>query len=146
MEQKSTYGLIGYPVNHSLSPLMHNAAFEALGVEAVYELFSLEEQELDEFFVDLKTEESHIFGLNVTVPYKEKVVKYLDSLAPFAKKVNAVNTIVISKDRKHGGHLLASTIKDVYVKIDAADVFYMVLPRTESFYKMHFDSKQSEYK
>ncbi|MCK5579648.1 MAG: shikimate dehydrogenase [Candidatus Omnitrophica bacterium] len=104
MEQKSTYGLIGYPVNHSLSPLMHNAAFEALGVEAVYELFSLEEQELDEFFVDLKTEESHIFGLNVTVPYKEKVVKYLDSLAPFAKKVNAVNTIVISKDRKLVGY------------------------------------------
>lgn len=100
----TTYGLIGYPLGHSLSPLMHNAAFKALGVEATYELFPLKLDELDNFFSDLKQKDSPIFGLNVTVPYKEKVIPYLDSLNPYAKKVAAVNTIVISENRKLSGY------------------------------------------
>ena len=105
MEQhRSTYGLVGYPVKHSLSPLMHNAAFQELGVDAVYELFPLQEDELDSFFSDLKKDGSPIFGLNVTVPYKEKVFGYMDSLSPFAEKVRAVNTVVISAKRKLTGY------------------------------------------
>ncbi len=100
----TTYGLIGYPLGHSLSPLMHNAAFKALGVEATYELFPLKPDELDNFFSDLKQKDSPIFGLNVTVPYKEKVIPYLDNLNPYAKKVAAVNTIVISENRKLSGY------------------------------------------
>ena len=99
----STYGLIGYPLSHSLSHLMHNTAFEELGVDAIYKLFPLEENELDNFFAQLKEKDSPIFGLNVTVPYKEKIIKYLDGLSPYAQKANAVNTIVISKDRKLKG-------------------------------------------
>ena len=83
---------------------MHNAAFKALGVDATYELFPLKADELDRFFTDLKKSDSPIFGLNVTVPYKEKVIPFLDSLNPYAKKVSAVNTIVISKDRKLSGY------------------------------------------
>jgi len=86
-EQKSTYGLIGYPLGHSLSPLMHNAAFEALEVDATYKLFPLKEDELDSFLKNLKEEDSPIFGLNITVPYKEKVISYLDNLNPYAQKV-----------------------------------------------------------
>lgn len=74
-EQKSTYGLVGYPLGHSLSPFMHNAAFEALEVDAAYKLFPLKSEELDSFFTKLKEEQSPIFGLNVTVPYKEEVIK-----------------------------------------------------------------------
>ncbi len=103
-ETKAIYGLIGYPVKHSLSPLMHNAAFKALQVDAEYRLFELQKDELDEFFDKLKDELSPIFGLNVTVPYKEEVIKYIDSLSPFAQKVMAVNTIVVSKDRKLIGY------------------------------------------
>ncbi len=103
-QEKSTYGLIGYPVKHSLSPLMHNAAFRELGVEAAYELFPLSEDQLDDFFEKLKRPDSPIFGLNVTVPYKEKVLRYIDCLSPFADKVRAVNTVVISPDRKLTGH------------------------------------------
>jgi len=83
---------------------MHNAAFKALSVDATYELFPLKEEELEGFFQDLKEEGSPIFGLNVTVPYKEKVIKYLDSLNPYAQKVSAVNTIVIDEDRKLKGY------------------------------------------
>ncbi len=103
-ENKSLYGIVGYPVEHSLSPLMHNAAFEMLGVDAAYKLFPLKEAELDGFFKELHNTESPIFGLNVTVPYKEIVVKHLDQLTPFAEKVGAVNTVVIDKDRKLTGY------------------------------------------
>ncbi len=103
-EQKSIYGLIGYPVEHSLSPLMHNAAFKALKLDAAYKLFSLKEEELEDFFKKLKEKNSPIFGLNVTVPYKEKVIKYLDSLSPYAEKTMAVNTITISPARVLQGH------------------------------------------
>jgi len=104
MAQKSIYGLVGYPLGHSLSPLMHNAAFKALKVNASYELFPLKEEHLDEFFQYLKEEDSPIFGLNVTVPYKEKVLKYLDVKSPFVEKIGAVNTMVVSKDRKLTGY------------------------------------------
>lgn len=101
---KTTYGIIGYPVEHSLSPLMHNAAFRALGLDAEYKIFSVEPEGLRNFFLDLREEGSPIFGLNVTVPYKQAVIEYLDSLSPFAQKAQAVNTIVISPDRKLAGH------------------------------------------
>jgi len=97
------YGIIGNPLNHSRSPLMHNAAFKALQVDAVYKLFPIKEEELDFFFEDLRKVNNPIFGFNVTVPYKEKVVQYMDTLNSFAQLVQAVNTVVISKDRKlHG--------------------------------------------
>lgn len=100
----ATYGIIGDPVKHSLSPLMHNAAFKALGVDAVYKLFPLKEEELTDFFAELHERNSTIFGLNVTVPYKEKVIEYLDKLSPFAQRVMAVNTIVINKERRLIGY------------------------------------------
>ncbi|HLF18103.1 MAG TPA: shikimate dehydrogenase [Candidatus Omnitrophota bacterium] len=101
---KSQYGIIGSPLKHSLSPVMQNAAFKALGVQAEYKLFPLEEDELEGFFKDLRQKNSPIFGLNVTVPYKEKVLPLLDSVTPLAKKIGAVNTIVIDKSRKLIGY------------------------------------------
>ena len=101
---KSQYGLVGYPVGHSLSPLMHNAAFDALEIDACYKLFPLQPEELDPFFKALREASSPIFGLNVTIPYKEQVLSYLDVLSPLAKKIMAVNTIMISTDRSLTGY------------------------------------------
>ncbi|MEI8011671.1 MAG: shikimate dehydrogenase [Candidatus Omnitrophota bacterium] len=100
LDKKTTYGLVGYPLGHSLSPIMHNTAFDALGVDAVYQLFPMKQEELGDFFTALKKKESHVFGLNVTVPHKENVIPFLDALDPFATKVGAVNTVVITSDRK----------------------------------------------
>jgi shikimate dehydrogenase len=103
-EPPAIYGIIGNPVEHSLSPVMHNAAFKALEVNAVYKLFPLaDRQELKLFMEDLKEEDNPIFGLNVTVPYKEDVLPYLDSVDPLALKIGAVNTLVIDKKRKIRG-------------------------------------------
>jgi len=103
LKAKSIYGIIGNPVAHSLSPLMHNTAFKELKVDAIYKLLPIEENELDEFFKKLRDKQSPIFGLNVTVPYKEKVIKYVDTLSPYAQKAMAINTIVVDNDRRlHG--------------------------------------------
>lgn len=103
-EPPAIYGIIGNPVAHSLSPAMHNAAFKALKVNAVYKLFPLADQEeLKLFMEDLKEADNPIFGLNVTVPYKEKVLPYLDSIDPLAEKIGAVNTLVIDRSRKIRG-------------------------------------------
>ena len=103
-EPPAIYGIIGNPLTQSLSPVMHNAAFQALEVNAVYKLFPLvDEEELKLFMEDLKEDNNPIFGINVTVPYKEKVMPYLDSIDPFAEKVGAVNTIVIDHKRKMRG-------------------------------------------
>lgn len=103
-EPPAIYGIIGNPLTHSLSPLMHNAAFKALDVNATYKLFPLvDDEELKLFMEDLKEKENPIFGINVTVPYKEKVLPFLDTVDPFAEKVGAVNTVVINHDRKMFG-------------------------------------------
>lgn len=91
MSAERTYGLIGYPVEHSLSPLMQNAGFKALSINAEYKLFSLQEKELPEFFKSLK--KNNICGFNVTVPYKQKVQQFLGKISPEAELIGAVNTI-----------------------------------------------------
>ncbi len=103
-ENKAIYGIIGFPLKHSLSPVMHNTAFDALEVDAVYEKFELQENELKDFFAGLRKKNSPIFGLNVTIPYKEKVLEYLDSVTPLVERIQAVNTIVITNQRKLIGY------------------------------------------
>jgi shikimate dehydrogenase len=103
-EPPTIYGIIGHPLDHSLSPAMQNAAFKALKVNAVYKLFPLaDDDELSLFMEDLREKDNPIFGVNVTVPYKEKVLPFLDSVDPFAERVGAVNTIVVNHDRKFFG-------------------------------------------
>ena len=99
----STYGLVGYPLGHSLSPVMHNTAFNALKVEALYTLFPMPKEDVGPFFNELKKKDSHIFGVNVTVPYKEEVIPFMDALDAFAEKVGAVNTVVIDEKRRLKG-------------------------------------------
>jgi shikimate dehydrogenase len=83
---------------------MHNTAFKALKVNAVYKLFPLvDQEELKLFMEDLKEDNNPIFGLNVTVPYKQDILPYLDSIDPLAEKIGAVNTLVIDHHRKIRG-------------------------------------------
>jgi len=95
-----TYGLIGYPVSHSLSPLMHNAAFKALGIDAEYKLFPLKEDELETFLKSFKA--NNIHGINVTVPYKEKVIPFLNKISHEAQLIGAVNTIKLTPEGLEG--------------------------------------------
>lgn len=103
MDKKSLsriYGVLGYPVKHSFSPLMHNAAFDALKIGAEYKLFEIKPQDLQDFLSSLK--EKNIRGLNVTIPHKEKVIPFLDSLSDEARLIGAVNTIKVSTNALEG--------------------------------------------
>ncbi len=91
------YGIIGFPVRHSLSPLMHNTAFEALGINAVYLAF--ETMNLKGVIKAMKA--LTIMGMSVTIPHKTSIIPYLDELHPLAKQIGAVNTIV-----NHEGRLI----------------------------------------
>jgi len=85
-------GLIGDPVEHSMSPVMHNAAFRELGIDYVYVPFRVRKGELRQAIEGMKA--LNIKGLNVTIPHKVDVIQFLDKLDPLAEKIGAVNTIV----------------------------------------------------
>lgn len=88
----SVVGIIGRPVAHSLSPLMHNRAFAHLGLDWVYVPFEVEEDALGRAIAGLKA--LSVRGVNVTIPYKTAVMPFVDRLAPAASAVGAVNTII----------------------------------------------------
>ena len=94
------FGVLGFPAGHSLSPLMHNAAFHALNIDAEYKIFELGPCDVDTFLGELT--QKNIFGLNVTVPYKEKVVSLLNSLSDDARLIGAVNTIKVQDGKLEG--------------------------------------------
>ncbi|MGD0335499.1 MAG: shikimate dehydrogenase [Candidatus Omnitrophota bacterium] len=89
------FGVLGYPAKHSLSPLMHNAALAALKIDAQYRIFEVKPEDLDNFLAGLSKE--NISGLNVTIPYKEKILDFvkLDQKSFYLKQIKAVNTIVL---------------------------------------------------
>ncbi|MDH4232749.1 MAG: shikimate dehydrogenase [Nitrospirota bacterium] len=85
-------GLFGYPVEHTLSPLMHNAAFEHLGLDFCYLPFSVHPASLKTAVEAVRA--LNLAGVNVTIPHKESVIPYLDTVNEEALFIGAVNTIV----------------------------------------------------
>ena len=83
--------LIGNPVNHSLSPIMHNAAIKYLGLDLIY--FSIPCKEKDFEIVIRSLSKINCKGINVTIPFKEKVLAYCSEISPLAEKIKAVNTL-----------------------------------------------------
>ncbi|TYR82340.1 shikimate dehydrogenase [Priestia megaterium] len=94
------YGLIGYPVGHSLSPAMHNDAFQRLKIDARYEAFAIEPTHFGESIEQLK--QRGIEGFNVTIPYKVDIMEHLDEIDPLAQSIGAVNTVVKKNGRYIG--------------------------------------------
>lgn len=90
--QTVIYGLMGHPVGHSFSPAMHNAALAGLGLNAVYVPFDPPPDQLQAAVAGIRA--LGVAGVNVTVPYKEAVIPFLDELSAEAQSYGAVNTIV----------------------------------------------------
>lgn len=94
------FGIIGDPVSHSLSPVMHNSAFQALGIRAVYGAFRVDPRELSRAIDGLRA--LNIAGVSVTLPHKEAVIKLLDEVDPTAQEIGAVNTIINREGKLFG--------------------------------------------
>lgn len=93
-------GVLGYPVRHSLSPAMHNAAFQALGLNWVYLAFEVVPERLHEAIAGMRG--LGMRGLNLTIPHKEAVRPLLDGLTEAAQQIGAVNTLFWEGDRLMG--------------------------------------------
>ncbi|MGI8486048.1 MAG: shikimate dehydrogenase family protein, partial [Thermomicrobiales bacterium] len=85
-------GLIGNPVSHSRSPQMHNAAFSALKIDAVYELWYTELEEIPDRVASIRS--AGMLGANVTVPHKQAVMPFCERLTDIARRAGAVNTLI----------------------------------------------------
>ena len=95
-------GIVANPIRHSISPKMHNAAFEKLQLDYAYLAFEVEEGQLAEAVAGLRALGAR--GFNVSMPYKSKVIPYLDELSPAATLCQAVNTVV-NEAGKLVGHM-----------------------------------------
>jgi shikimate dehydrogenase len=95
------YLVIGNPIDHSLSPKLHNYWIKKNNINAIYEKKKINETEIKDVILDIKKEK--INGINVTVPYKKKVIPFIDELSEEAKKTQSVNTIY-KQNHKIIGH------------------------------------------
>ena len=110
-------GLVGYPVSHSLSPRMQQAAFDALDIEASYVLWETPQDELAEKIASLRS--STMLGANVTMPYKEDILQLVDECDPFAARIGAINTIVNRGGRLFGYNTDAPGFITALIEFDA---------------------------
>lgn len=85
------YGIIGWPVEHSLSPAMHNAAFSALKIDACYDKYPVSPEELSK---QVSAFRGSLSGWNTTVPHKQDIIPLLDVIDPVAEAAHSVNTVV----------------------------------------------------
>jgi shikimate dehydrogenase len=92
--------IIGDPVEHTMSPPMHNAAFQELGLDYIYIPFQVKPEQLKQAVAGLRA--LNVRGFNVTIPYKVSVIPLLDKLDPLAEKIGAVNTVVNENGKLKG--------------------------------------------
>jgi len=93
--------VIGNPIEHSLSPTLHNYWIKSNNIDAIYEKTKLDENELEHTVLQIK--QKKINGVNVTVPFKKAIIPFLDELTDEAKTTQSVNTLYL-KDNKVIGH------------------------------------------
>jgi 3-dehydroquinate dehydratase/shikimate dehydrogenase len=90
-KRAKVYGVIADPVRHSISPAVHNRAFQARRADAVYLPFLLKPVQLKDFFT--MADKLPVAGFSVTIPHKQKVMRYLDIVDPLSRRIGAVNTV-----------------------------------------------------
>lgn len=98
----SLYELIAAPTGHSLSPLIHNTSFQTLGINSVYLAFDVDQKDFGDVIKSMRV--MPIQGINVSMPYKERIIEYVDELTPIAKQLGAVNTVI-----NQNGHLVGDS-------------------------------------
>ncbi len=114
------FGVIGDPIEHSLSPILHNAAFDHLKMDYVFLAFRVKKENVENALKGMRALDIH--GLNVTMPHKSTVINYLDEIDQTSKSLNAVNTILNKDGRLCGfntdgvGALRALEKNDVNLK------------------------------
>ncbi len=119
--------VIGNPIQHSLSPKLHNFWFEKNKINAVYNKKEIEEKDIESIISEIKKEK--INGINVTVPFKKKVIPFLDELSPEANESQSVNTIHYQGEKLigHNTDISGFELGIKYSKYDVKDKVVFIL-------------------
>ncbi len=119
--------VIGNPIDHSLSPKLHNYWFKKNNIKAVYDKKKTREENLKSVLHEVK--EKKINGINVTVPFKKAVIPYLDKLTTEAEKTQSVNTIILNNNNLEGHNTdifgFAKAIKNLNFNIEGKKIFIL---------------------
>ncbi len=99
--ETSLIGVLGWPIKHSISPIIHNAALTALNLNWCYLAIPCETENLGLVLESLR--KINCKGLNITIPHKQEVIKYCKTIEPIAKNIGAVNTLIPAKDSYWNG-------------------------------------------
>jgi len=129
VNSKTKYiGLLGYPLGHSISPVMQNAAFESRDINYLYMPIELKKEDLEHVVKAMP--KMNFAGFNVTIPYKIEIMKHLDEIDDLAKSIGAVNTVAI-KDGKLKGYntdgigFLRSLEEEINVSVAGKNIFIL---------------------
>ena len=121
------YFVIGNPIDHSLSPKLHNHWLTKNNIKAVYDRKKINEEDLQSIISQVK--EKKINGINVTVPFKKTVIPYLDQLSAEAEQTQSVNTIILSNDKLVGHNTdiagFTRAIKELNFNIQSKKIFIL---------------------
>ena len=121
------YFVIGNPIDHSLSPKLHNYWLTKNNIKAVYDKKKIKEEDLQSIISQVK--EKKINGINVTVPFKKTVIPYLDQLSAEAEQTQSVNTIILSNDNLVGHNTdiagFTRAIKELNFNIQSKKIFIL---------------------
>ena len=93
---KKFFGIIGNPIKHSLSPLLHNYWFEKYNINANYSIIEAEEKDLADVVKKIKDKSYN--GINVTLPYKQKIINHIDKVINDAEITSSVNTLLLDNN------------------------------------------------
>ena len=94
---KKKFGIIGNPINHSLSPLLHKYWFKKYSINADYEIIEAKDEELPNIIKKIK--QGDYAGINVTLPFKQKIINHIDRIVNDAEQTGSVNTVFLNNDK-----------------------------------------------
>ena len=119
------FAVIGNPIKHSLSPILHNWVFKFLSIKANYRKIHVSEDEIPNIIKEIR--DGSISGINVTIPYKESIVKYIDEINPRSIAIGSINCIMKSQSKLIGNNTdwfgFCKTIEKNQIKIREKNVF-----------------------
>ena len=104
---KKKYGIIGKPIKHSLSPVLHKYWFKKYSINADYEIIEADDKELPKIIKKIK--QGDYAGINVTLPFKQKIINYIDKTVNDAELTGSVNTVLLNNNK-----ILIGENTDVY--------------------------------
>ena len=124
---KKKFGIIGNPIKHSLSPVLHNYWFEKYDLDASYSIIEAKDKDLKDIVNKIRDHE--FIGINVTLPFKQKIINQTDKIVNDAELTGSVNTVLLDNDKIVGENTDVFGLQAAYVKGDRDSI--MGLPVKE---------------